>query len=71
MSKPVNEFQKNAAECERMARVAPNEEERCLWRALADKWERMTPPNSAVDYTDFDRLEAQVGTGQEIPDTAH
>jgi hypothetical protein len=37
-----DEYRANAAECERMARTAPNESERRTWRQMAESWLRKT-----------------------------
>lgn len=71
MPRPIHEFQKNAAECERMARATENEEDRALWRGLAEKWERMTPPDCFVDRLKFDCLEAEIATGQTVSNRQH
>jgi hypothetical protein len=44
-----DEYQANAAECERMAQAARDESERRTWRQMADSWLRKTAIKSSID----------------------
>lgn len=66
-----DEYRANAAECERMARLATNAGEKVTWLEMAADWLRMIPRLSRSASEKFDAAEAQQGTRQTRSDAEH
>jgi len=59
MSKP-DEYCANAQECQRMAAISRNPNEKAVWQQMAQHWLRMIPKESPKS----DQSEAAQGSGQ-------
>ena len=66
-----DEYRANAAECQKMARLARKPGDKATWLAMAEDWLRMIrqPKQSASDK--FDAAEKAQGTGQRQSDAQH
>jgi len=60
MSKP-DEYRANAQECQRMAAISCNPNEKAVWQQMAQHWLRMIPK---AESPKSDQFEAAQGPGQ-------
>ena len=66
-----DEYRANAAECQRMARIATNPGERVTWLEMAADWLRMVEKVDPSASEKFDAAEAKQGTHQTRSDAEH
>jgi hypothetical protein len=62
MSKP-DEYRANAQECQRMAGISRNPNEKAVWQQMAQDWLRMIPKAGASKSEQTERAE-QTKTGK-------
>ena len=60
-----DEYRENAAECQKMARLATNRGERVTWLEMAADWLRMIEKVDPSASDRFDAAEKAQGTNQE------
>jgi len=60
-----DEYRANAAECQKMARIAKNPGEKATWLAMAEDWLRMIPPPLRSAAEKFATSQQSLGTGRE------
>jgi hypothetical protein len=65
------EYRANAAECQRMARLARNPSDKATWLQMAEDWLRMIQQPRQSKSDKFDAAEKAQGTGQERSDGEH
>ena len=66
-----DEYRANAAECQRMARLATHPGERVTWLEMAADWLRMIPKVAPSASQTFDATERARGTGQTRSEAEH
>ena len=66
-----DEYRANAAECQKMARIATNAGERVTWLEMAADWLRMIPKVAPSAVDKFNAAERAHGTGQTRSDAEH
>ncbi|MEA2877726.1 MAG: hypothetical protein QOF14_2922 [Hyphomicrobiales bacterium] len=66
-----DEYRENAAECQKMARLATNPAERVTWLEMAADWLRMIEKVDPSASDKFDAAEKAQGTHQERSEGEH
>jgi hypothetical protein len=66
-----DEYRENAAECQKMARLATNPGERVTWLEMAADWLRMIRKVDPSASDKFDAAEKAQGTNQERSEGEH
>jgi hypothetical protein len=59
-----DEYRANAQECERMASITRNPDDKSTWLQMAAHWLRLIPSPQPSAYEMFDAEERAHGTGQ-------
>ena len=66
-----DEYSANAAECQKMARLAKSPADKATWLQMAEDWLRMLPKPRRSASDRFDVTEKAQGTGQEKSTSEH
>ncbi|MEA2876831.1 MAG: hypothetical protein QOF14_2027 [Hyphomicrobiales bacterium] len=66
-----DEYRENAAECQKMARLATNPGERATWLEMASDWLRMIPKAERSAGEKFDDQNRDEGTHQDESKAEH
>ena len=66
-----DEYSANAAECQKMARLAKSPADKATWLQMAEDWLRMLPKPRRSASDRFDAAEKAQGTGQDKSASEH
>ena len=65
MSKP-DEYRANAQECQRMAGISRNPNEKAVWQQMAQHWLRMIPKAESPKSDQFEAAQSRADQGRKV-----